>query len=74
MNKNKEEGNLVSFRVFLARDGNIISEFSHLPLEEINKLFPSEEIPIIRKIVQEGCASLEGLHSHLEREAQIFSG
>ena len=73
MNKNKEEGNLVSFRVFLARDGNIISEFSHLPLEEINKLFPSEEIPIIRKIVQEGCASLEGLHSHLERETQIFN-
>ena len=73
MDKNKEEGNLVSFRVFLARDGNIISEFSHLPLEEINKVFPSEEIPIIRKIVQEGCASLEGLHSHLERETQIFN-
>ena len=73
MNKNKEEGNLVSFRVFLARDGNIISEFSHLPLEEINKVFPSEEIPIIRKIVREGCASLEGLHSHLERETQIFN-
>ena len=73
MDKNKEEGNLVSFRVFLTRDGNVISEFSHLPLEEINKLFPSEEIPIIRKIVQEGCASLEGLHSHLERETQIFN-
>ena len=38
MDKNKEEGNLVSFKVYLARDGNIISEFSHLPLEEINKL------------------------------------
>mgnify|MGYP003113477262 FL=1 len=73
MDKNKEEGNLVSFRVFLARDGNVISEFSHLPLEDISRLFPTEEIPIIKKIVQEGCSSLEGLHSHLEREAQIFS-
>jgi len=74
MDKNKEEGNLVSFKVYLARDGNIISEFSHLPLEEINKLFPTDEAPIIRKIVQEGCASLEGLHRHLEKETQIFSG
>jgi hypothetical protein len=74
MDKNKEEGNLVSFRVFLARDGNIISEFSHLPLEEINKLFPSDEAHVIRKVVQAGCASLEGLHRHIEREVQIFSG
>jgi hypothetical protein len=74
MDKNKEEGNLVSFKVYLARDGNIISEFSHLPLEEINKLFPSDEAHVIRKVVQAGCASLEGLHRHIEREVQIFSG
>ena len=37
MDKNKEEGNLVSFRVFLTRDGNVISEFSRLP--PLMKLF-----------------------------------
>jgi hypothetical protein len=70
MDKNKEEGNLVSFRVFLARDGNVISEFSHLPLGEIDDIFSPDEIPIIRKIIKEGCSSLEGLHYHLEREVQ----
>ena len=73
MDNNKEEGNLVSFRVFLTRDGNVISEFSHLPLEEIDKVFSSDEIPIIRKIVKEGCSSLEGLHHHLEREVQAIN-
>ena len=70
---NKEEGNLVSFRVFIARDGNIISEFSHLPLEEIDKVFSLDEIPIIRKIVKEGCSSLEGLHYFLEKEVQAIN-
>ena len=70
---NKEEGNLVSFRVFIARDGNIISEFSHLPLEKIDKVFSLDEIPIITKIVKEGCSSLEGLHYFLEKEVQNLS-
>jgi len=67
---NKEEGNLVSFRIFLARDGNIISEFKHLPTEDIDKVFPDYEIPIIKKIVKEGCSKLEGLHNHIEKEVK----
>ena len=43
---NKEEGNLVSFRIFLARDGNIISEFKYLPTEDIGKVFPENEIAV----------------------------
>ena len=73
MDKNKEEGNLVSFRVFLTRDGNVISEFSHLPLGEIDDIFSPDEIPIIRKIIKEGCAELAGLHFHLEREVQMIN-
>jgi hypothetical protein len=73
MDNNKEEGNLVSFRVFIARDGNIISEFKHLPTEEIDKIFPTDEIPIIKKVVKEGCFKLEGLHSFLEKEVKSLS-
>lgn len=70
---NKEEGNLVSFRVFIARDGNIISEFKHLPIEEIEKIFTEDYIPIINKVVKEGCFKLEGLHTYIEKEVQNLS-
>jgi hypothetical protein len=71
--KNKEEGNLVSFRVFMARDGNIISEFKHLPLDKINAVFSNtEDVIVIEKIVKEGCKKLESLHDYLEREIQTL--
>ena len=73
MDTNQEEGNLVSFRVFIARDGNIISEFKHLPIEDIEKLFPEDEIPIIKKVVKEGSVKLEGLHSYLEKEVKSLA-
>ena len=71
--KNKEEGNLVSFRVFMARDGNIISEFKHLPLDKIHTVFKyGEDVVIIEKIVKEGCKKLESLHDYLERELETI--
>ena len=71
--KNKEEGNLVSFRVFMARDGNIISEFKHLPLDKINTVFKYEEdVVVVEKIVREGCKKLESLHTYLEKELQAL--
>tara|TARA_R110002020_G_scaffold135973_4_gene303495 strand:+ start:1664 stop:1891 length:228 start_codon:yes stop_codon:yes gene_type:complete len=73
MDNNKEEGNLVSFRVFIARDGNIISEFKHLPIEDIEKVFPEDEIPLIKKVVKEGCFKLEGLHDFLEKEVKSLA-
>ena len=72
MNKDKEEGNLVSFRIFLARDGNIISEFKYLPLEEAETIFKKEEALIIQKILKEGKLKLENLHDHIEKEVQAL--
>ena len=66
----KEEGNLISFRVFLARDGNILSEFKYLPIEDIGKVFPENEIPIIQKVIKEGFFKLEGLHDYIEKEVK----
>ena len=66
----KEEGNLVSFRVFLARDGNILSEFKYLPIEDISKVLPENEIPIIQKVIKEGFLKLEGLHDYIEKEVK----
>ena len=73
--RNKEEGNLVSFRIFLARDGNIISEFSYLPLNKLKTVFrKKEDIIIMEKIIREGCIKLEPLHNYLEKEVQAIQG
>ena len=70
--KNKEEGNLVSFKVFLARDGSIVSELKHLPIYEVDNLFDKEDVATIAKIIREGLTKLEPLHKHLEKEVQAL--
>jgi len=67
-----EEGNLVSFKVFLARDGSIVSELKHLPIYEIDNLFNKEDVATIAKIIREGLRKLEPLHKHLEKEVQAI--
>ena len=72
MDNKKEEGNLVSFRIFLERDGNIISEFKNLPLEYADKIFSEDESMLIKKIVKEGCLKLKNLHDLLDMEVQVI--
>ena len=67
-----EEGNLVSFKVFLARDGSIVSELKHLPIYEVDNLFNAEDVVVITKIIREGCNKLESLHDYLEKEVQAI--
>ena len=67
-----EEGNLVSFKVFLARDGSIVSELKHLPIYEVDNLFSEEDVATIAKIIREGIIKLEPLHKHLEKEVQAL--
>jgi len=67
-----EEGNLVSFKVFLARDGSIVSELKHLPIYEVDSLFSEEDVATIAKIIREGLRKLEPLHKHLEKEVQAI--
>jgi hypothetical protein len=67
-----EEGNLVSFKVFLARDGSIVSELKHLPIYEVDNLFDKEDVATIAKIIREGRRKLEPLHKYLEKEVQAI--
>ena len=67
-----EEGNLVSFKVFLSRDGSIVSELKHLPIYEIDNLFSEEDVATIAKIIREGLRKLEPLHKYLEKEVQAI--
>ena len=67
-----EEGNLVSFKVFLARDGNIVTELKNLPIHEVDNLFAKEDVATITKIIREGRRKLEPLHKYLEKEVQAI--
>jgi len=70
---NKQEGNLVSFRLFINTDGNIISEYKYLPEKDIDKVFSSKESFIIEKIIKEGRLKLEPLHDFIEKEVQSIT-
>ena len=38
---NKSEANLVSFKILLTRDNKIVTEFSTLPEDMVDEVFPS---------------------------------
>jgi hypothetical protein len=40
---NKSEANLVSFKVILNRNNEIITEFSIIPENMVNEIFPKDE-------------------------------
>ena len=62
------EGNIISFKVFVDNKGRLMTEYSKLPTEEIEKVFNFHDTPLIRKILTELEPRLNNLHSKLEDE------
>ena len=69
---NKNEANLVSFKILLTRDNKIITEFSMLPEKEVDKLFPREEGYLIKSILTYGKDKMGVLHSYFQRELEAI--
>ena len=65
---NKSEANLVSFRIFLNRKNEIVTEFSMLPSNEVDKIFPKDERDLIKSILKNGKIKLGKLHEFFQRE------
>ena len=65
---NKEEANLVSFKILLTRDNKIITEFSILPEDMVDEVFPPDDRPLMKTIIRNGKAKLENLHDFFQRE------
>ena len=65
---NKSEANLVSFRIFLNRKNEIVTEFSMLPSNEVDKIFPKDERDLIKSILKNGEVKLAKLHEFFQRE------
>jgi len=65
---NKDEANLVSFKIILTRDNKIMTEFSMLPEDMVDEVFPTDDRPLMRTIIRNGKAKLENLHDYFQRE------
>ena len=68
----KEEGNIISFKVFIDRKGKLMTEFKQLPIEDVSKVFDKHDTPFIQKIIKEAEMKLANLHEHLENELNVF--
>lgn len=65
---NKNEANLVSFKVLLTRDNKIVTEFSMLPEDMVDEIFPLDERDLIKAILKKGKNKMKDLHGYLQRE------
>jgi len=63
-----KQGNIISFGVFIDGKGNLVTEFKHLPVEEVSKVFNKHDTPFVQKIIRDTKPKFEGLHSYLEKE------
>jgi hypothetical protein len=49
---NKDEANLVSFKIILTRDNKIVTEFSMLPENMVDEVFPIDDRPLMKTIIR----------------------
>ena len=69
---NKNEANLVSFKVLLTRNNDIVTEFSMLPENMVDEVFPLDDRPLMKTIIRNGKAKLENLHDYFQRELNVL--
>jgi len=72
MAKQNREGNLISFKVLLTSEGNLVTELSGIPLDKIDNVFSKDDRKIIKTLVEQAQIKLEPLHLYLQREIQAL--
>ena len=69
---NNSEANLVSFKVLLTRNNEIVTEFSMLPENMVDEIFPKDERDLIKSILRNGKTKLGDLHAFFQRELNVL--
>jgi len=62
------EGNIISFKVFVDSKGLIMTEYSKLPAGVLSKIFSTEDLFYIEKILTMVDPKFKDLHTDLEQE------
>jgi len=69
---NTSEANLVSFKVLLTRNNEIVTEFSMLPEDMVDEIFPPDERDVIKTILRNGKIKMGDLHNFFQRELNVL--
>jgi len=69
---NKSEANLVSFKVLLTRNNEIVTEFTMLPEDMVDEIFPPDERDVIKTILRNGKIKMGDLHNFFQRELNVL--
>lgn len=67
------EGNIISFKVFVNSKGQVMSEYSKLPVDKVSSVFNESDTPLIKKILAEVEMKVGNLHEQLERELDALN-
>ena len=67
MTKSKTEANLISFKILLTKDNKIVTEFSMLPEDMVDEVFPIDEREFIKMLLKKGKEKMN-LHNYFQRE------
>ena len=62
------EGNIISFKVFINAKGILMTEYSKLPSNKVSDVFDKHETPLIKKILSELENKFDIHHKELEDE------
>jgi hypothetical protein len=65
---NKSEANLVSFKILLTRDNKIVTEFSMLPEDMVDEVFPLDDRALMKTILRNGKEKMSKLHDYFQKE------
>ena len=65
---NKNEANLVSFKILLTKENKIVTEFSMLPEDMVDEVFPIDERAFYKALLKKGKDKLGNLHNYFQRE------
>ena len=68
----KTEANLISFKVLLNRNNQLITEMSMLPEKHIDRLFHVDEAWIVRNVIKKSKDKLYSMHDYLQSELQAL--
>ena len=56
----------------MTRDNKIVTEFSMLPENEVDNIFPIDERDIIKTILRNGKHKMGDLHNFFQRELNVL--
>lgn len=71
--KKKKEATVVGFKVLINSEGNVVTEMSGIPEQDLHTVFKGDELEIMRSIVRLAKPKLQDMHKFLEDELSALN-